>query len=162
MAERVLSREEILTLLAQGPQRIATATAGASLAQLHTAAPGEWSANDVLAHLRACADVWGDAMRLIVHEDEPTFRAVNPRTWIEKTDYPNLEFPISLAAFTDQRAKLLAFLESLPTEAWPRSATVKGAGRTLTRTVHFYAQWLATHERPHLKQIENIVVALRR
>jgi hypothetical protein len=29
----------------------------------------------------------------------------------------------------------------------------------LERTVLFYAQWLARHERPHLKQIERIVIS---
>jgi hypothetical protein len=37
-------------------------------------------------------------------------------------------------------------------------ATVTGAGRTLERTVLFYAQWLASHERPHVKQIERAVI----
>jgi len=29
----------------------------------------------------------------------------------------------------------------------------------LVRSVHFYAQWLARHERTHVKQIERIVNA---
>jgi hypothetical protein len=38
---------------------------------------------------------------------------------------------------------------------------VTGAGKPLERTVLFYAQWLARHERPHVKQIERIVNPLR-
>lgn len=162
MPRRVWSREEILTKLAQGPPRIAAAAAGASLAQLHTApATGEWSANSVLAHLRACADVWGDAVRLLVREDNPTFRAINPRTWLRKTDYLDLDFPISLAAFTAQRVELLAFLEPLPAEAWRRHGTATGAGRPLVRTVYYYAEAIASHEQAHLKQIERVMAAVR-
>ena len=36
-----------------------------------------------------------------------------------------------------------------------------GAGKVLERTVLFYAQWLAEHERPHVKQIERIVNTMR-
>ena len=153
---------QLLTLLAAAPPRIAAATADLSSAQLRAApAPDEWSANDILAHLRSCADVWGDCIARILAEDEPTFRAVNPTTWIEQTDYPQLEFAPSLAAFTEQRAALLAVLEPLPLAAWSRGATVKGAGRTLRRTVFSYADWLASHERSHLKQIARLALTMQ-
>ena len=60
-------------------------------------------------------------------------------------------------AFATQRTNLLAILEPLAPEDWSRVATVTGAGKVLERTVLFYAQWLAVHERPHVKQIERIV-----
>jgi hypothetical protein len=158
MPGRSLTPEQILILLAATPQRLAALTADLSPAQLHTRpTPDEWSANDVLAHLRACADVWGNCIVAIIAQDRPTLRAVNPRTWIKQTDYLDLEFQPSLRAFTGQRADLLAALEALPPEGWSCAATVTGAGKPLERTVLFYAQWLARHERPHIKQIERIV-----
>ena len=158
MPRRLLTIEEILTVLEETPRRIAAVTAGLTPAQLHTSPnEGEWSANEVLAHLRACADVWGNCIAAILAEDRPTLRAVDPRTWIKETDYLELEFGPSLRSFTTQRADLLAVLEPLPPEAWSRAATVTGAGKVLERTVRFYAQWLARHERPHIKQIERIV-----
>jgi hypothetical protein len=111
----------------------------------------------VLAHLRACADVWGNCIVTMIAEDRPTLRAVNPRTWIKRTDYRDLEFRPSLRVFATQRADLLAVLEPLPPDGWSRSATVTGAGAVLERTVLTYAQGLARHERPHVKQIERIV-----
>ena len=89
----------------------------------------------------------------ILAEDAPTIRAINPTTWIKQTNYPELEFQSSLRSFAAQRAELLAVLQSLPDEGWLRKATVTGAGKVLERTVLFYAQWLATHERTHVKQI---------
>jgi hypothetical protein len=148
-------------MLAAAPVRIAALTAGLTPAQLKTPPqPDEWSANDVLAHLRACADVRGDTALAIVEQDRPTLRAVNPRAWIKKTDYFEQEFRPSFQAFADQRANLLAVLERLSPEGWSRTATVTGAGRPLERTVLFYADWLAIHERPHIKQIERIVNAM--
>jgi len=55
-----------------------------------------WSASDVLAHLRSCADVWGGYMMRILAEDRPTVHAVNPTTWIRQTDYPDLDVHTSL------------------------------------------------------------------
>ena len=94
--------------------------------------------------------------------EEKTLRAVNPRTWIKKTDYLDLEFRPSLRSFATQRADLLAVLSLLPPEGWERSATLTGAGKVLERTVLFYAQWLARHERQHVKQVVRIVNTMHR
>jgi len=149
--------EQILPALAAAPARIAEVTAGMTPAQLQAAPnPGEWSTSDVLAHLRACADVWGDCISAIIAQDRPTLRAVNPRTWIKSTDYPTQDFRSSLRAFTRQRSRLVAQLTPLALEDWSRRATVTGAGKALERTVLSYAQGMASHERPHLKQIKRI------
>ena len=158
MPSKLLTIEQVLDLLAENPQRIAGFTAGLAAAQLHAApSPGEWSANDVLAHLRSCADMWGNCIEVIIAQDRPTIRAINPRTWINSADYPELEFQPSLRSFAKQRTVLLKVLEQLAPKEWSRTATVTGAGKPLVRTVHTYAQWLARHERPHVKQIERIV-----
>lgn len=149
-------------MLSATPLRIADLTEGLLPAQLLTPPePGEWSSRDVLAHLRACADMWGKYIAVILNEDRPTFKAVNPTTWIKKTDYLEQEFHPSLQAFTAQRAELLAVLKPLPPKAWSRKAMVTGAGKPRERTVQTYAQWLANHEQSHLKQIERIVNTLR-
>ena len=163
MPSRSLTSGQVLTLLAETPPRLAALTADLSPEALQTRpTPEEWSANEVLAHLRACADVWGKCIATIIAEDTPTLRAVNPRTWIKQTDYPALEFRPSLGAFVTQRADLLAVLEPLPPAGWSRAAIVTGAGKVLERTVLSYAQWLAHHERPHIKQIERLITTLRR
>ncbi len=160
---RPLAIDQVLTVLAGTAPRIEAVTAGLTPTQLRRCpSPGEWSANDVLAHLRACADVWGDCITTIVGEDGPILRAVNPRTWITSTSYLELEFARSLRSFAAQRANLLAVLEALPEPAWARTARVVGAGAELERTVNIYAQRLARHERPHVKQIEGIVSAVGR
>jgi hypothetical protein len=158
MYDRSLTIEQVLTLLAETPPRIAALAAGLVPAELHASPDDdEWSARDVLAHLRACNDVWGNYMRVIIAEDNPTYRAINPTTWIKKTDYREQKFQLSLRAFAKQRTDLLAVLEPLPPEGWSRTATVTGAGKPRVRTVHSYAEWLANHERSHIKQIERIV-----
>ena len=161
MARTAIPLDQVLALLAAAPERIATLSVGMSPAQLRTApGPDEWSANDVLAHLRACADVWGACIATILAEDHPTIRAIDPRTWMRQTNYLDLEFPPSLREYTTQRTELLAVLEHLPPDAWTRAATLTGAGRPIERTLQSFAERMARHERPHIKQIERVIQAL--
>ena len=145
-------------MLAANPARLLALTEGVSTAVLHEPAQnGGWSPREVLAHLRSCADVWGDAIKTILAEEKPTIRKINPRTWIKRTDYRELEFAVSMRAFTLQRDELVAVLESLAAEGWARSATVKGAGKTSERSVYDYAHSLATHEQKHVQQLARAV-----
>ena len=152
-----LSREEILLVLRENRDRIAAATAGVDGAFLREApSEGEWSATKILAHLRACADVWGLCIAAILADDRPMIRAVGPRSYIRGTDYPDRDFEPSFRAFSGQRAELLAILEPLAPEAWARTAVVTRAGAVLERKLNWYALGLAAHERSHVKQIVRI------
>lgn len=160
MSKTSLSPAEILALLHEQPAQMAALTADLTPAQLRSPPdPDAWSLTDILAHLRACADVWGDCIVTMLAENEPTIRAINPTTWIERTDYRDLDYELSFAAFTTQRDDLLTTLDELSPKQWARSATITGAGAPLTRTVHFYAQWLARHERTHLREIARVAKA---
>jgi hypothetical protein len=157
-----LSIAETLDLLAEAPRRIEAFTEGLSPEQLRRRLSADaWSINDILAHLRACGDMWGDGIARLLAEDRPTFRAVNPRTWIERTDYPDLEFGPSFVAFAAQRADHVATLTALPPEGWERSGTATGAGKPVQRTVRSFAERLVVHERSHLKEITRVAEALR-
>jgi len=153
----VLGREEILALLEETPERIAAATAGLAAAGARTSPrAGEWSLNDILAHLRACADVGGDAIARILAEDHPTLTAVDPRVHVTETDYPRADFASSLRAFARQRTRSLGVLRRLTPKEWSRSARVLGRSRTREESVLSYAHWLARHERAHYPEIERL------
>lgn len=156
------SIEELLQMLSDAPRRIAELTEGLPASQmLIPPAEGEWSERDVLAHLRACSDMWGKYIRLILSEDRPTFKAVSPRTWVRQTNYLELQFETSFQAFSAQRLALVSLLTELAPEDWSRSAIATGAGKPRERTVYTYAQWLANHERSHFRQIGKIAEAVR-
>jgi hypothetical protein len=158
-----LSVPEILEILEGGPSQIRAATGAVEADRLHVAPrPGEWSANEVLAHLRACADVWGGYISTILEEDQPVIRALNPRRWIRDTDYVDRPFRASLRAYATQRARLLGTLRPLSDLEWARTATVRGAGAPREETVLSYAFRLARHERTHVEQIVRVARALAR
>jgi hypothetical protein len=163
MVRNSLRPDEILGLLAGAPAEIAAATTALTAAETETAPlAGEWSLVQLLAHLRACADVWGGAMAAIAGGQPGPLRAVNPLTWVERTDYRNLPFDDSLRAYTEQRQELLPQLRRLPPAGWERTVWVTGAGRPLQRSVLFYGRWLAGHERSHRRQIWATAAAVHR
>jgi hypothetical protein len=163
LTNKYLPVDKILAILNETPPRLTKLTSGLMPVQLYTApSAGEWSVNEVLAHLRACDDVWGSYyIMTILAQDKPTIKARNPRTWIKATDYLQQDFQSSLRAFTKQRRKLLAVLESLSPEDWARTNTLIGAGKPLQQTLLSHADGLARHERAHLKQIERTLNTLQ-
>jgi hypothetical protein len=161
MPTKLLSTNQILTILSSTPSRLAALSANLTAEQLRTPPePEAWSVRDILAHLRSCSDMWGGTMIRLITEDKPTLIGVSPRTWIKQTDYLQQDFAPLLEAFTVQRTELLALLESLPPEGWSRTGMMKAWGQQYPRVVLVEADALARHERSHLKQIERIVDAL--
>lgn len=163
MTHKYLPIDKILTILKETPPRLAKLTAELLPNQLHTApSAGEWSVKEVLVHLRACSDVWGDYyIMTILAQDKPTIKALNPRTWIKNTDYQEQEFKSLLRAITNQRRNLLRVLEPLHPKDWTRMNILIGAGKPLEQTLLSHADRLARHERTHLKQIERTINALK-
>jgi hypothetical protein len=160
---RVLTIDEIMTILPVTPARIASMTEGLTEARLRAAPePDAWSVNDVLAHLRACHDVLGGNILRILAEDMPAWRRLSPRAWIRKTDYPAWAFAPAFEAFEAQRAELLAVLEPLPPDDWERIAKVtEPVGKTVDRSALYYGDWMAGHERAHWSQIGQIVAVVQ-
>ena len=95
----------VLTALSATPKQIARIARGRSRAQLHRKpAADAWSAQEIVAHLRACAEVWSGSIERMLAQDHPTIRYVSPRGWIKKTDYLEQDFRDSLRAFSERRA----------------------------------------------------------
>ena len=92
--------EKYLKLLSETPRRIASVSRGIENSRLHLK-PDEasWSANDILAHLRSCADVWGKTIQEMLIKDNPTLPYIHPRQWVKKTNYLELEFHTSFRLY---------------------------------------------------------------
>ncbi len=146
--------ESVLEMLAETPKEIGRIARGHDDGQLHRPPAAEaWSARDIVAHLRACADVWGRSIGRMIQEDHPTIRYVSPRGWIKKTDYLDEDFRASLRAFAEARSALLDTLRTLDTAGWSRRATVTGTTLGRDATVLLYARRIAEHEVHHLDQL---------
>jgi len=145
-----------LALLAETPPRLLAITAKAPAASLlRVPASKVWSPVEHVAHLRGCADVWGETMRAMLAEAEPDLVRVDPRQQAKSAGYARLPFAVSLAAFKRQRAELLRMLKPLPFEDWNRGALI-GKNR---HTVFSQARRLALHEQQHCEQVADYLKA---
>ncbi|MGH2428103.1 MAG: hypothetical protein ACRDGV_04325 [Candidatus Limnocylindria bacterium] len=64
--------------------------------------------------------------------------------------------------FRAQRVELLEVLEPLPPEAWERTATVTGMiGELYENSALYYSDWMARHERSHLRHIKRIIAEVQ-
>jgi hypothetical protein len=145
---------KILLSLKDVPDRIEAATSKVSLFRLH-AQPEKrsWSVNDILAHLRACSDVWGDSMQAMLEYDMPTLPYVHPNERLKQTNYSEIDFRQSLGAFTSQRRKLLRTLTKLPFKDWSRGAMIGDR----VHTVFTQARRIAKHDSEHCEQMEALL-----
>ena len=115
-----------------------------------------WSASDVLAHLRSCAEVQGKWIAAMLDRDNPTLRAVSPRSAFRK--YVDRDVRVSLEEFTAERAALVKRLRSLDDAGWRRSLTFTGAApRSSNPDVIACAWGLVQHEKHHLDQLRELL-----
>lgn len=146
--------EKHLHSLAETPQRIANLTQGVDpallQAKINTTA---WSVNDILAHLRSCADVWTHSMYAMLAEKEPVLPDINERKWAKVTGYADVPFSESFQAFSLQRENLLRVLRVLPFESWEKSAIIFER----KHTIFTQARRMSKHEREHCAQIEDLL-----
>lgn len=115
-----------------------------------------WSVNEQLAHLRAVAEALGGNILRIVREEQPAWRAVSPRSGQER--HFGVPWHEAFTAFRRQRAELLIVLEEMTPGAWQRTATVTAPPNTVYEySALYYGDWLARHERSHLRHMARIL-----
>ena len=145
--------DEVMGLLQETVARL-TAVSHHPATQLHHQPdPKTWSANNILAHLRACADVWGETIEAMLAQETPTLRHISPRTYLKKTNYPRISFDESFTAFLQQRQTLLKTLQGLAFLDWSRDAIIKDR----QHTIFSQCRRMALHEQGHCEQIEALL-----
>ena len=146
--------EKYLSMIAGTPQQIARAVRSLDDAQLHFKSETKsWSASDILAHLRACADLWTHTIYAMLAENVPVFSDIDERKWAKATRYAELAFEDSLQVFSLQRGNLVRVLNALPFEAWERSAIIFER----KHTVFSQTRRLAKHETEHIEQLQLVL-----
>ncbi|MEO8611947.1 MAG: DinB family protein [Chloroflexota bacterium] len=147
-----------LAMLEAIPLTVASRTAGLSEDQLRWS-PGkkDWSIVEVLAHLRACTEIWSFSIYAMLAEDKPVFPLLDERRWAKAARYASFTFQSAFQIFCLQRQELMAVLKPLEIETWARSATIEGRNHT----VFSQARRMALHETEHLHQIRDLLDGLQ-
>jgi hypothetical protein len=155
----LLTVDETLEILRTTVARLEAMTDGVPAEHLATVTDYGWSAGHQLAHLRSCHDILGGNMLRILGEDHPAWKGRSPRS--NQDAYMDMPFGVTFEVFRGQRAELLRVLEPAPLEAWERTATVTDmVGRVFEYTTLYYGDWMARHERGHLRHIARILKEL--
>ena len=149
----------ILELLKQGPLRIGKAIRSVQTERLHVRTAKEpWSISDILVHLRACSDVWGETILAMLTQDNPIQPYKSPRAFMKRPKYQDQEFAIALKAYAHERQKLVKVLTNLDDAGWARPGTYTGTTpRHRNQTVWSLTNRIVNHEQPHLEQIESLL-----
>lgn len=148
--------EAVVRALAATPIRLKKVSRGATEDTLDARPSAkEWSAREIVNHLRANADVWGSTIRRMVDDDYPTIRYVSPRSVMKNARYSECRFDDALKFFVGERKKLVARLNPLSPEEWLRGASFTGISKRRSQeTVLDYARRMAAHEAEHIAQFE--------
>jgi hypothetical protein len=146
--------EKYLGLLEATIERITTLSNPLTEELLAASPDGkEWSACAVLAHLRACSDLWTHSIYAMLTENAPKIPPIDERKWAKTTRYAEYPFRQSLKVFGHQRNELIVVLRGLRFEAWERRGVVEKRGMSVFSQV----RRMALHEAEHCDQLEILV-----
>ena len=117
---------------------------------------GGWSVAQNLAHLLACAEVWGDSIYAMLVIDSPTLENIHPRKWQKAARYQTLTCSQMIQKFSIDRQLLLDTLGKMLPKDWDRNAKI---GNRL-HTIFSQARRMAHHEAGHCDQIKELITQL--
>lgn len=146
------SDKDLVDRLEQVPERLARALEGQPQVPPPAAADSEeWSAAEILAHLRASDDILAYRAYAILVRDNPPMPVYDERRWAEVARYGVISPAASLVAFTVKRAELVRMLRHIPTADWERLGIHEISG---PRTLREVLTALVEHEEEHCAQLE--------
>lgn len=112
--------------------------------------PDSWSAVEILAHLHACATIWGKSIQEMIEENNPIIEDLHPRKWKKLSEFSIMAFEQSLQEFILHRRILISRLITLSADDWGKSGWIKNK----KHTIFSQARRMALHELDHLDQLE--------
>jgi hypothetical protein len=113
--------------------------------------PKNWSAREVVCHIRDTEESFMIRFQSILAMDEPKFLPVEPDRWATERQYLRNDAGEALAAFRGRRKECLAFLRGLKPEQWERGGIHATRGRM---TVKDFVALMAWHDDNHLDQLK--------
>lgn len=152
---RQMELEAVLAELATNPRRLAQLVVEASDTVLDADRPGEWTARQVLAHVRDLEVlVFRPGLVRAMLEDEPTVRPFDPEAWAARRWRGRDRKEQLLGDFALQRQATLNLLAQFGPEHWERRVRLPD-GRVAT--MWDWVKGIAAHDGEHFAQIESLL-----
>ncbi len=146
--------DDLLARIAATPTAVVAAFAGRGDAELATSQEGEWSAAEVLAHLRAADDIQAYRAYAILARDDAPMPAFDERRWAEVAGYAVLPPHESAATYASRRGEMVAMLRRISLEEWDRTCQHETLGDL---TLWAQISNLAEHEEEHTQHLREMV-----
>lgn len=130
-----LSTAQLIDEYLRGPKLLREAVAGMNREQL-LARPiaGKWSTLEVVAHLTDFEPVYGDRMKRILAENEPTLFGGDPDKFAAKLAYQERDLETELCLIDCVRKQMATILRTVPEADFQRVGRHSEAGRLTLRT----------------------------
>lgn len=109
----------------------------------------DWSAVDVLRHVRDANALFAERVKLILEHDDPRLEA--RATYARKGQDPTESADALLDAYASVREAAVARMRNLSADSWFRTGRHAAVGRV---TLAEQASYFAAHELTHLRQLE--------
>ena len=147
--------DQLLRDLEATPVRLEELFAGRDDAALRArAGTDNWSALDVLIHLRASDEIIAPRLVQLLVRDEPPLPAFDERRWADVVGYDAFPPALLLARFAARRDELLHALRRCAAAAWERTGRHEEDGSLTLWTI---ASRLAAHEAEHLTHLTHLL-----
>ena len=144
--------EEQMTRMERTADDLAAAVKGVADAKL-SKRPDEknWSAKEVVCHLRDTEESFMVRFQSVLAMDEPKFLPVEPDRWAIERQYARNDVQEAIAAFKGRLDETLKFLRGLKPEQWERGGIHATRGKM---TVKDFVELMAWHDDNHLDQLK--------
>jgi len=113
--------------------------------------PKNWSAKEVVCHVRDTEESFMTRFLSILAMDEPKFLPVEPDRWAVERQYQRNDVQEALAAFKTRREETLRFFRGLKPDQWERGGVHATRGRM---TLKDFVELMAWHDDNHLDQLK--------
>jgi uncharacterized damage-inducible protein DinB len=144
--------EEATARMATTADDFAAASAGFADSDLSRRPdPKNWSAKEIVCHIRDVEELFMDRIKLILATDGARFAPVNPDPWVATRQYQRNNVQEALASFRGLREETLAILCGLTPEQWERGGTHITRGPLKIADIVLHA---ARHDDNHLDQLK--------
>ena len=112
--------------------------------------PDYFTLREVLAHLADWEPIWLERIQRIVQEDVPVLPNIDEGKMAELNGYKTTPVDVSLDNFTNGRAALVEYLQSLPDDAFARQGIRPEIGNISVKDI---ATIVLAHETYHIAQL---------
>ena len=105
-----------------GPKLLRDAIAGMSSEQLDARpVPGKWSTREVVCHIADFELIYGDRMKRVIAEDEPTLFGCDPDVFATRLAYSSRDIEEELTIIDVTRSQMARILQTLKPQDFERT-----------------------------------------